>query len=158
MILPMWRLSLLAREMLEWYCKHWNFKATFKLINSNMSGSIPSTRTKLFIQSTAKLLSGMNLAHSSSFSPWTVHGHSMAEGLVPEAVHMQLPLLWRINEFTSIDADHCPPASFGAYSGVHFISLTRQNQNTLNLVPRQTIFFAESHWFEANVAHGKDQN
>lgn len=158
MSLPMWPLSLLAREMLEWYCEHWDFKATFKLVNSNVSGSFPRTRTKLFIQSTAKLFSGMNLAHSNSFSPWMVLGHSTAEGPVLGAEHMQLPLLWRINEFTSIDAGHCSPAGFGAYSWVHFIHLARQNQNTLSLVPRQTIFFAESHRFEANVAHGRDQN
>lgn len=71
MIFPIWPLSLLTRGVLQWYCKQWDFKATFKLVNSNVSGSFPRTRTKLFIRSTAKLSSGRNLTHSNSFSPWT---------------------------------------------------------------------------------------
>lgn len=105
MILSTWPLPVLTREMLEWYCKHWDFKATFKLVNSNVSGNIPRTRTKLFIQSTAKLFSGMNLAHSSSFFPWMDCDHSMGQG----AMCMKLSLFERINEFICMYVSTCWP-------------------------------------------------
>lgn len=142
--MPMWPLSLLTKEMLEWHSRHRDFKAAFKLVNSNISGSIPRTGTKLFIQWTAKLLPGMNLAHFISFSPCMVLGHSVA----------LWALCWRINQLILKYTGYSPSAGFDIYSWVCFIYLMKQN---LTLVPKQTSFYAESHRFEENIADDREQ-